>query len=212
MSDLYLEIADPLQWTEIQQGRRSALAFDRLFALKRGDVVSIGLQGQPIEQGIRRRVQFVDIPRPSERFCIIGFDWVDAGAADAVRLKVDEAMGIEHYRLQMALNGQPIDQEQRRSMLTGLFTEIRRAVGAERFDTLPAEMLDQFSVQSLVQNHDTHGLLNSLINSFLISYCIPETSAGAFDCLTQIESLRADAARIRRRHLEQVVNRSARAH
>ena len=61
----------------------------------------------------------------------------------------------------------------------------------ERFLETPVERLDQFAVMSVVKNHDTAGLLRSLLNSFMIAYGCPETADRAFAALLELEALRA---------------------
>jgi len=91
-------------------------------------------------------------------------------------------------------SGKPLTQEERRKVLTILFGEIAKGMGADRFAKTPIERLDQFAVMSVAKNHDTGGLLLSLVNSFMIAYSTPETSDRAFATLTQIEALRAEVA------------------
>ena len=83
---------------------------------------------------------------------------------------------------------------QREEFLTLAFAEIAKGMGIDRFLQTPAERLDQFAVMSVMKNHDTAGLLRSLVNSFMIAYACPETSDRAFAALVQIEGLRAVVA------------------
>jgi len=83
---------------------------------------------------------------------------------------------------------------QREEFLTLAFAEIAKGMGIDRFMQTPAERLDQFAVMSVMKNHDTAGLLRSLVNSFMIAYACPETSERAFAALVQIEGLRAEVA------------------
>lgn len=119
----------------------------------------------------------------------MGLEWIDSGAAASIKRKVDAAMQTPHFRLGLVIEGKLVEGDERRAVLSALFAEIRRAVGAERFDVLPVELLDQFAVMSALKNHDTHGLIASLLNSFLISYLTPETHERAF---AKLEKLRGE--------------------
>lgn len=107
-----------------------------------------------------------------------------------IEQRVDEAM--KHtFRLEIASgDGVPISQDKRRENLVVLFREIALGVGIENFLQIPLERLDQFAVMSLVKNHDTQGLIRSLVNSFMIAYSTPETSEVAFKTLVVLEELR----------------------
>jgi hypothetical protein len=112
-------------------------------------------------------------------------------------------------RVEMAMNhrfrceltspssGRAMGESERRKALTVLFGEIAKGMGTERFLETPVERLDQFAVMSVVNNHDTAGLLRSLVNSFMIAYSTPETSERAFHSLLKIEALRAELAESR---------------
>lgn len=118
--------------------------------------------------------------------------FIDISRHQAVKQKVDSAMQ-QVFRLEVGdQNGEPCSDEHRKEILTILFGQIYDAVGAKRFLELPPEALDQFAVMSLVKNHDTQGLLSSLINSFMIAYLTPETSDEAFKCLEKLEGMRKE--------------------
>lgn len=112
-----------------------------------------------------------------------------------VKGHVDLAMAHQ-FRLALAnpTTGQAKTNEERCEFLTRAFIEISKGMGIERFMQTPAERLDQFAVMSVQKNHDTAGLLRSLVNSFMIAYACPETSERAFAALVQIEGLRAEVA------------------
>ena len=74
------------------------------------------------------------------------------------------------------------------------FTDIAQRVGIDLFRQIPVILLDQLAVMSAVKSHDTAGLLNSLINSFLITYSTPETHDRAFAHLEGLEALRPEVA------------------
>lgn len=109
--------------------------------------------------------------------------------------RVDVAM-THRFRCQLAdpKTGGPLSDDERRETLTVLFSEIAKGMGVERFADTPVERLDQFAVMSVVNNHDTAGLLRSLVNSFMIAYANPDTSDQAFQALLKIEALRAKVA------------------
>ena len=113
-----------------------------------------------------------------------------------IESRVEKAMEHPHFRLELAdgKTGLPLSAEKRRESLRILFGEIIKGMGLERFAETPVELLDQFAVMSVMKNHDTAGLLRSLVNSFMIAYACPETSERAFAALVQIEGLRAEVA------------------
>ena len=112
-----------------------------------------------------------------------------------IKQRVDVALA-NRFRCELAspANGQPLAPEERRRTLTILFAEIAKGMGLERFLETPVERLDQFAVMSVVKNHDTGGLLRSLVNSFMIAYSCPETADRAFAALLELEALRAELA------------------
>lgn len=116
-----------------------------------------------------------------------------------IQQRVDVALA-NRFRCELAspTNGQPLTTEERRRTLTILFAEIAKGMGLERFLETPVERLDQFAVMSVVKNHDTSGLLRSLVNSFMIAYSCPETADRAFAALLELEALRAELADARR--------------
>lgn len=116
-----------------------------------------------------------------------------------IESRVEMALEHPHFRLALAdgKTGLALSPEKRRENLRILFGEILKGMGVEHFAKTPVELLDQFAVMSVVKNHDTAGLLSSLINSFVIAYSTPETSDRAFLALTQLEDLRAEVAQAR---------------
>lgn len=118
---------------------------------------------------------------------------------NALKDLVENRVGValnHRFRCELAdpETGNPLTTDQRRETLTTLFGEVAKAMGFERFAETPVERLDQFSVMSVVNNHDTGGMLRSLVNSFMIAYATPETTDRAFRALLQIEALRAEVA------------------
>lgn len=105
------------------------------------------------------------------------------------------------FRLELAdpQTGQALSDKAREDFLIRAFVEIAKGMGIDRLLETPAERLDQFAVMSVVKDHDTAGLLRSLMNSFMIAYACPETSDRAFAALEHIESLRAEVAQARER-------------
>ena len=112
-----------------------------------------------------------------------------------VKGHVDLAL-THQFRLELAdpKTGQPMSPNDRSEFLTRAFVEIAKGMGVERFMQTPPERLDQFAVMSVMKDHDTAGLLRSLVNSFMIAYACPETSDRAFAALVEIEGLRAEVA------------------
>ncbi len=105
----------------------------------------------------------------------------------------------KRFRCELSLPNapQPLGQEDRRRALSVLFAEIAKGMGIERFLETPVERLDQFAVMSVARNHDTAGMLRSLVNSFMIAYACPETADRAFKALVELEALRAEVASAR---------------
>ena len=94
-----------------------------------------------------------------------------------IKPHVDLAMAHQ-FRLELVHphTQQRMTPAQREEFLTLAFAEIAKGMGIDRFMQTPAERLDQFAVMSVMKNHDTAGLLRSLVNSFMIAYACPETS------------------------------------
>lgn len=114
---------------------------------------------------------------------------------DIIQSRVDLVKDMQ-FRLELVHPGtkQRMTPAQREEFLLTAFSEIAKGMGIDRFMQTPAERLDQFAVMSVMKNHDTAGLLRSLVNSFMIAYACPETSERAFAALVQIEGLRAEVA------------------
>lgn len=109
-------------------------------------------------------------------------------------------MALKHtFRLELAhpSTGQPMTRDERRDFLTRAFQEIVAGMGHDCFAETPVERLDQFAVMSVLKNHDTAGLLRSLVNSFMIAYSCPETADAAFEALVRLEALRGKVASMR---------------
>lgn len=119
-----------------------------------------------------------------------------AEAVEAKLVKLDAIpFGVATgRRLEMAgknSDNSPITPEQHRENRRLVMTDIAERVGLHFFEMTDAVLLDQLIAISVIQNHDTAGLLRSLINSFLIAYTKPETSVSAYQHLLGLERLRA---------------------
>ena len=114
---------------------------------------------------------------------------------DIIQSRVDLVKDMQ-FRLELVHPGtkQRMTPAQREEFLLTAFSEIAKGIGIDRFMQTPAERMEQFAVMSVTKNHDTAGLLRSLVNSFMIAYACPETSERAFAALVQIEGLRAEVA------------------
>lgn len=88
-------------------------------------------------------------------------------------------------------DGTLMTPEQHREKRRLVMIDIAERLGLHFFEMTDAVLLDQLIAVSAVQNHDTAGLLRSLINSFLIAYTKPETSGLAYQQLQGLEVLRA---------------------
>lgn len=76
--------------------------------------------------------------------------------------------------------------------------DIADRLGVDFFNQTPAVVLEQLTVMSIIKNHDTAGLLKSLINSFLVAYSTPETSERAYQSLVDLEGMRAEVGAARK--------------
>lgn len=94
-------------------------------------------------------------------------------------------------------SGYNITAEQLREGLSRNFTDVANRLGVEFFMGLPAVLLEQFTLMSIMRNEDCAGLLKSLINSFMLTYSTPETAASSFSHLEGLETLRAEVAKSR---------------
>lgn len=179
---------------ELAAGTRNALLVSAAIPIAQGEIVRmVDDEGKSLD----RRVLFVDASAPGDHV-LIGLMGVGGAQRDVARRRASEALQGPAFRLQLARDGEPLSGAQRADALEVLFSEIIDALGVERFGVLPIEVLDQFSVMSLVRNHDTRGMLVSLIHSFMAGYCTPQTHVAAYQCLQRLEQLRGDviAARV----------------
>ncbi len=129
---------------------------------------------------------------------------------DLIRQRVDVALA-NRFRCELAspTTGLPLPPDEHRRIMTNLFTALARGMGLDRFLETPVERLHQFAVMSVVKNHDTAGLLRSLLNSFMIAYSCPETADRAFASLLELEALRAEIADTRRQPTQNPVLQAA---
>lgn len=112
---------------------------------------------------------------------------------ELIKDRVDVA--LQHkFRLNLPAENGFVSDPDRASILNTLFIEIAVGMGFDRFAEIPVERLDQFAVTSVLKNHDTRGMLLSLVNSFMIAYSHAETSDDAFQALETLEILREKLA------------------
>lgn len=108
----------------------------------------------------------------------------------------DIPYGTSGRRLELSAknpDGSLLDADQLRDRQRIVMVDIARRVGLHFFEMMDAVQVDQLIAISAIQNHDTAGLLRSLINSFLIVYTRPETTQLAYMSLLKLEALRARA-------------------
>jgi hypothetical protein len=125
-----------------------------------------------------------------------------ARIATAVEAKLQELASIPVGVLtgrRLELGG---DKAKASEGMRRLFTDIGERVGLHFLEMTPAVLLEQFAIQSVLKDHDTAGLLKSLINSFLIDYATPETNDQAYGHLLSLEALRATVAADRMRTVQ----------
>ena len=117
---------------------------------------------------------------------------------DIIKSRVDMVKD-QQFRLELVHpdTRQRMSPAQREALLHQAFFEVAKGMGIDRFVQTPAELLEQFAVMSINKNHDTAGMLRSLINAFMVAYATPETSSRAFAALTEIEALRVEVAQAR---------------
>ncbi len=90
-----------------------------------------------------------------------------------------------------------ISEEKRLQYVGAAFTDIAQRLGVDLFRQTPVVLLEQLAVMSALKDHDTAGLLKSVINSFLITYITPETHDRAYAHLQGLEALRREIAAMR---------------
>lgn len=88
-------------------------------------------------------------------------------------------------------------EERDRLIRTGM-RDIAERLTPDILEILPVVAIEQLIVMSVTNNHDTAGLIKSLLNSFLAAYITPETSSRAFQHLEGLETLRAEVASARK--------------
>lgn len=116
------------------------------------------------------------------------------------KAKYAEVQALDHgiatgRRLELAGSGLTPDTIE--AALIAQFVDIGRRLGSEFLHNTPAVALEQLAVMAITRNHDTAGLIKSLINSFMIAYITPETSEQAFGHLVSLEALRTEIAHTR---------------
>lgn len=106
--------------------------------------------------------------------------------------------GVSGRRLELAVknhDGSLLDADQIREKRHLVMTDIAKRVGLHFFEMTDAVLIDQLITVSAIRNHDTAGLLRSLINSFLIAYTNPERAQLAYMHLLGLEALRSEVER-----------------
>lgn len=84
------------------------------------------------------------------------------------------------------------DKDQNAAYIRRAMIDVGQRVGLHFLQMTPAPALEQLCIMSAIKDHDTAGLLKSLINSFLIAYVTPETCDQAYAHLVGLEGLRQD--------------------
>lgn len=102
-----------------------------------------------------------------------------------VESKVAETLALPQRRLAL---GRASSSEMQ-SILRQGYSEILASIGADLFDKMPATIMEQFLITTIVKNHNTRGLLVGLIQSFTASYVVPQTSDIAYEGLKHMEAL-----------------------
>lgn len=196
MSGELAVLVDERTFLAIDQARRNALVIPKALGVMAGSALTVRCASDP-RSSVRRAVQFVDDADCKEGMTLAGLAWIQPSEIEAVNRKVEAALQVPHFRLQLAMDGGPVSGQGRREILSAGFAQLRMALGAERFDAMPAEALDQFTVMSVIKDHDGRGLIVSLMNSFMIAYVTPETCDKAYACLEELERLRGEVGRVR---------------
>lgn len=119
----------------------------------------------------------------------------DVEIAQAVDAKLAELETIPVGSLSgRRLEWGKVENVDRDALMRRSMVDIAQRVGLHFFQLTPAVALEQVILVSVMRNHDTAGLIASLINSFMIGYCTPETSERAYDALVKLEDLRKEVA------------------
>ena len=128
--------------------------------------------------------------------------------AQAVEAKLRELDGIPYGSIagrRLELGGKLDDGQhirlppaEARQQIGLYLTDIAGRLGIGFFNQAPAVVLEQLVVMSIIKNHDTAGLLKSLINSFLVAYSTPETHERAYQSLVDLEGMRAEVGEARK--------------
>lgn len=83
---------------------------------------------------------------------------------------------------------------ERQHMVEALFNEMFKGLGIERFLQATPLALHQFALTTYIKNHDTKGLIVSLVNSFMATYQWGPTHQRAMAALIELENLRQERA------------------
>lgn len=185
----------------IQHGVAGNADMVRDYALLLADNLATEGMG-PAADAVRKKAHGVP-PAPEE--CLsapeqpaprrLAEETASARARAIVQARVDLALSTPH-RLELSdpETGKPLAGDRRRALFIRGFHEIAAGMGVDRFAEIPVTVLNGFMVMSVIKNHDTKGLLKSLVNSFMVTYSMPETADAAFKALVELEGLRAKLA------------------
>lgn len=90
---------------------------------------------------------------------------------------------------QRRLGGTQLTAEEARAQIKIVILDIARRVGIGFVEHIDPIALDQFVVVSIAKNHDTAGLIRSLIRSFMSAYSDPKTNSYAYGMLEDLEEV-----------------------
>lgn len=99
--------------------------------------------------------------------------------------KVAETLALPQRRLALGR----VSKGEMQTILKQGYSEILASIGADLFAKMPATIMEQFLITTIVKNHNTRGLLVGLIQSFTASYAVPQTSDIAHAGLESMEAL-----------------------
>lgn len=130
----------------------------------------------------------------------------DVAIAETVEAKLLELDGLtvgmatgRRLEFNGAKPGSQYTPAEIRALMGRSMADIGRRVGLHFLQMTPAVALEQFIIVSVIKDQDTAGLIKSLINSFLVTYCTPETTDRAYVHLEGLEGLRREVAARRNR-------------
>lgn len=86
------------------------------------------------------------------------------------------------------------DKDKNAAYIRRTMINVGQRVGLHFLQMTPAALLEQLCIMSAIKDHDTAGMLKSLINSFLFAYVTPETVDQAYAHLGGLEGLRQEVS------------------